>query len=260
MAIKQFFATNNARTDNGYQAFETLGRRVGGQYDQAGNDLRDIGRAKADVINMVGRWPFNIIELEERSAARAALRSSSAAQTSTLPARGYSVRVVGSGSSITDGQFAPRVMPNLASLNELSEGAAYLGRSLGGSQLPYLAEKSRIEAQQFNREQSRKLAAAQNAWQKRWDLYEKGLDKYNEGLEKRGSEYVKSQDELLRTEGGYGSYGPGGENPGSTPPASSVYDAEGRNPWDKGYTETEEPFYGGGGYSSWNPIGWFLEH
>jgi hypothetical protein len=65
----------------------------------------------------------------------------------------------------------------------MSEGAGAFGRMLGGpSQLPYLAEKGRVAEAQYQREQDRKLRLAQDEWQKRWDVYEKGLDKYNEEL------------------------------------------------------------------------------
>lgn len=231
MVIKQFFARNNARTDSGYQAFETLGRRVGGQYDQAGNDIRDIGRAKADVINMVGRWPFNILELQKRTTAATA--------PAAAPRGGYNVRVAGGGSSITDAQFAPRVMPNLAALNEMSEGAAYLGRALGGgggpSTLPSARERRRREDDRFEREQARKQAAANAAWQKRRDLYDKGLSKYNEDL-------MKETQDWYNKSGGVGrEYG----NDMSGP--SSTYDSSGNQPWESDYAPPEETEYSGGG-------------
>lgn len=206
MAIKQFFATNNARADDsGYSAFETLGRRVGGQYNQAGNDLEQIGRSKADVINMVGRWPFNLIELQQR-----AFRQANTAQQASAPGRApvmqSGVRVVG-GPSITDSQFAPRYMPDLAALNEMSAGAATLGRMVGGSQLPYMAEQRRLANAQADREQRRKYDAAAAAWQKRWDLYEKSLDKYNDNLAEETRKWAEQQ---LKN-GGYGTEYGGGD-------------------------------------------------
>ena len=244
--LKPFIATNTFRTDDsGYAAYETLGRRVGNQYEQAGNDLRDIGRAKAATINMLGRWPFNILELEKRETERY-YRGTRGMQggTSSLPGGVVSRGRVGIDYGGTSGLYAPMRMPNLAALNEMSEGAGQFGRMLGGpSQLPYQSEKSRMAEQQYQREQDRKLRLAQDEWQKRWDVYEKGLDKYNEELltnpDKTGAQdWYNSLDNNNADYSTQPTYGGGGE---IVPPPDTVI-----NP------ETGE--YGGGGASS---TGWF---
>lgn len=115
-SIKEFVASNTYRADSsGYNAFETLGRRVGGQYDQAGNDLRDIGRAQAAGISMLGRWPYNVIELEQRRAKAAAASSKSAS---------------GGGASILRGQGggSSRRRPSGGGFGQMSEGAGAFGR------------------------------------------------------------------------------------------------------------------------------------
>ena len=195
--LKEYAATGNIRTDDkGFAAFETLGRRVGGQYDQGGNDLRDIGRAKAAVDTMIGRWPYNIIELEQRAAEQADKRT----QGQPAPAR---FRMPGSTpanfhianahvKSITDEQFAPRGPGGQGtSYNEggrgshaqMSEGAGALGSMLGGMGGTMSPEyRKAIQAQQ-DAEQQRADQLAIAAADKRWNLYEQGLDKYNKQLQ-----------------------------------------------------------------------------
>ena len=193
--LKPFIATNTFRTDDsGYAAYETLGRRVGNQYEQAGNDIRDIGRAKAATINMLGRWPFNILELQKRETERyfKGVRGSAGGSASN-PGGVISQGRSGPDYGGTSGLYPQMRMPNLAALNEMSEGAGVFGRMMGGSsQLPYLAEKDRVAQQQYQREQDRKLRLAQDEWQKRWDLYEKGLDEYNTKLDKSTQEWADS--------------------------------------------------------------------
>ena len=222
--IKQFFATNQFRADDtGSRAYETLGRRVGGQYGAAGNDIRDIGRMKAATINMLGRWPQNILELEKREAERAFKRQGGGGPPGAANWRpGGSavggVNVVGSRSSITDSQFAPRYMPNLAALNEMSEGARQFGSALGsgialGYQRPdyprgsagFEREQSQLrrERLQEEREAERDLRLSQAAEQKRWDLYEKDLGAHNKRLEDAGRMYQEGSRQGTSTD--YGS-------------------------------------------------------
>ena len=203
--IKQFFATNQFRADDtGSRAYETLGRRVGGQYGAAGNDIRDIGRMKAATINMLGRWPQNILELEKREAERAFKRQQYRGPQGGEPTGG--VRSISRGGSVTDSQFAPRYHPNMAALNEMSEGARQFGNALGsgialGYQRPDYPRGSagfereqrelRREREQSEREEARQLRLDQAAYEKRWDLYEKDLNKHNEDIRKDGVKYTE---------------------------------------------------------------------
>ena len=201
--LKPFIATNTFRTDDsGYSAYATFARRAGSQYEQAGNDIRDIGRAKAATINMLGRWPFNILELEKRETERYYRGTRGAPGGSASLPRGFNVVSGGSSGSITDAQFAQRRMPNLAALNEMSEGAAAFGNMLGGSgryppgyrppgsqygnltdlRLRREYEEARQEAID-ERERARQEQLEYAAAQKRWDYYEKNLDKYNAAVE-----------------------------------------------------------------------------
>jgi hypothetical protein len=188
--IKPFFATNQFRTDDsGYSAFETLGRRVGAQYEQAGNDLRDIGRSKAQVINMLGRWPMNILDLEKRETARLTAGSQSSGSKS-----GSGVSVAGGGRRVAD-PWARR-FPDLSALNEMSNGAASFGRmvggypGMGGTMSPEY--RRNIEDQQ-KRETDRYNQLQDAASQKRYDLYEKGLSDYNKSLQSETQKWYDTQ-------------------------------------------------------------------
>ena len=196
--LKQYFATNTYRPDeSGFAAFETFGRRVGSEYGRAASDIKEIGRTKAATINMLGRWPFNILELEKRESERA-MRSSP--QSQSRPMGGVVTRPSSSG--ITDSQFGARYMPDLAALNEMSEGAAYFGRMVSGSpsygrgysgpgsqygnltDLRLRREYEEAKQQAIEeRERERQEQLEEAAYQKRWDLYERNLDKYNEKIQ-----------------------------------------------------------------------------
>lgn len=247
--IKEFEATGSLRTnDNGYAAFETLGRRVGGQYNQAGNDIRDIGRAKSDVINMLGRWPFNIIDLQQRETKRRNALLEAESSRATNGGRGGVGGVVsrGSGSGITDDQFKTRRMPNLAALNQMSEGAAYFGRMVN----PISGEKGLATSTQSNRdgysaqvlrERERLAQLDYLARKKSWEEYEKKLDTYNEGIDKRIENYTNQ----ASVSGSYGS------DYGGTSTSSSYYPENTTvEPLPSENVDFAPTDYGGGG-------GWF---
>lgn len=179
-SIKEFVSTNTYRPENsGYNAFETLGRRVGGQYDQAGNDLRDIGRAKAAVTNMLGRWPFNIIELEQRAAEQAAVKSKPSSG-------GFSIGGFYSGGGRS------RRSPSYAAFNQMSEGAGALGQMLRGPATSTPSDRDGYSAQTL-RERDRQAQLDAAASEKRWDLYEKNLNEYNKDLNDTTQEWYDKQ-------------------------------------------------------------------
>lgn len=173
-SIKEFVASNTYRPeDKGYSAFETLGRRVGGQFDQAGNDIRDIGRAQAAATNMIGRWPFNIIELEQRAAKEAAtvLRGQGAA-----PGKGrggFSIQGPGRG-----GYGGSRRSPNYSSFDQMSEGAGSLGRMLHTEGSSTRSDRDGYSAQAL-REKDRWQQLYNAAQRKQWDSWNKELNDYN---------------------------------------------------------------------------------
>lgn len=223
--IREFAAGNSLHTDDkGFAAFETLGRRVGGQYDQAGNDLRDIGKANAAAINAIGRWPFNIIDLEQRQAARS--------QPASKGTGGITARMGRSpGGSITDEQFAPRRMPDLAALNQMSEGAGALGRMLGGgkSGSGQLSYKDQAQLQKEAMRQYQVEQAALDKWQTNYD---KGVSNYNDTLEEASRKAAdtaatSSADETMRIrqdlvssgQANIGDFGIGGVYSDPVPPA-----------------------------------------
>src|ERR1041385_2567652 len=113
--IKEFTAPVGYRVnDSGFSAFETMGRRVGGQYNEAANDIRTAGRVRGDITRMIGRWPFNIIELEQRAAEQATARSGGGAGLRTRGGGG------GGRGGIPDpiSDFPIERMPNLDALNQ----------------------------------------------------------------------------------------------------------------------------------------------
>lgn len=188
--IKEFVSTNTFRADEkGYSAFETLGRRVGGQYDQAGNDLRDVGRAQAAVTQMIGRWPFNIIELERREAEREAAKAA--------PARGGSSGFSIGGARRGSDPWARR-MPDLAALNQMSEGAGAFGRFasryVGGTE-GEIGSSTRSDRDGYSaqtlRERDRRAQLDYLARQKSWDAYQKGLGEYNEKINEDADKSVE---------------------------------------------------------------------
>lgn len=208
--IKEFTATNTFHTDDkGYSAFETLGRRVGGQYDQAGNDLRDIGRVKSNVTAMIGRWPFNLIELEQRAAKKASQSTSSE----------------GGGVNILRGQSGggSRRSPGRGPFEQMSEGAGAFGRfanSLVGGEGTVTTSDRDGYSQQVLKERDRQARLDELASQKRWDAYQKSLDKYNTTIE---TDAQKAADSYTKA-GAYGAdYGGTGEPATYTPDTGSDY-------------------------------------
>lgn len=182
-------------SDKGIAAYDTLGRRVAGQYDAAASDLAQAGRVTAQAKLGIGRWPFNIIKLQNSVLERKAAR---------LPAESAGGVVTrGSSGSITDAQFATRRMPNLAALNEVSEGMGSLGRvtryygggSGGDGDSRYglsgydesrtgggtTSDRDGYSARELAiRDRNARLAEL--AAQKRWDQYEKNLERYNAAI------------------------------------------------------------------------------
>lgn len=200
-AIKEYVAPiKEYQGDNaGYNAFDTLGRRVVAQYEAAGNDVAAIGKSKAAMMGYIGRWPFNIIELEQRAAGSYGFRRGQQGRegggSRTVVARG--------GGSITDSQFAPRRMPNLAALNEMSEGAGAFGdmlgggRSSGGSQLyeMRMAREARDARymQQQEREQQRQNAMYDALSAKSWDKWQKELSSYNKSVNDNANKWYYNE-------------------------------------------------------------------
>lgn len=200
--IQEYTASGDFRgSDKGIAAYDTLGRRVAGQYDAAATDMTQAGRVRGQQELMIGRWPFNIIRLQNSAAQQAAARSSGGSPGGVVTR--------GTSGSITDDQFAPRHMPDLNALNQLSEGMGNLGRVASqssmrqqandfvkygyrpeGSQygnLTDLRQRREFEDAQINareeaqRKRERQLDDA--ASQKRWDNYEKNLGAYNKSLD-----------------------------------------------------------------------------
>lgn len=273
--LKGFTATNTFRTDDsGYSAYGQFARRAGAQYEQAGNDIRDIGRAKAATINMLGRWPFNILELQKRETERYA-QGTRGSQQSGAPGGVSVVSRPRSGIDYggTTGLYPQMRMPNLAALNEMSEGAGAFGRMMGqqsisnsdydkygyrppGSQYGNLTDlrlrreydEARQEAYE-ERERARQEQLEYAAAQKRWDLYEKNLDKYNTAVEEAAQKATP-----------YGTYGVSND-PGSpyVDPNSVNFPTTEYYPPTMGGTgkpddyKNDPSYYGGGGSDG----GWF---
>lgn len=109
--------TRELRPENqGYQAFETAGRRVGGMYREAASGTVAAAKAGAQALVDKAQWPFTLFELKRRFTEP----EKTTETTGAGGVGGFSVRK--SRSSLADEQFAPRVMPNLYAAN-LASGA-----------------------------------------------------------------------------------------------------------------------------------------
>lgn len=212
--IQGFTAPSAIRSsDQGFSAFETYGRRVAGQFDQAANDIREIGRSKAAVTNMLGRWPLNIIDLEQRAQAEADKRNQAQGQgpaqfrmpgstkanfNVVRPERGLThnsgVDSAGSrGGSSGHGGGSP--------YDQMSEGAGRLGSMLGGHRGAgtdqedtsgnVRTDRAAIARQDRETKRYNDMIDAMNA--KDWALYERNLDKHNENLQNWASQPVYSE-------------------------------------------------------------------
>lgn len=107
-------------SDKGGQAWSQAGRRLGPFYNEAAQFTREAGKLAAD--NKAQLWPFDIVELYQKNAARAAAAAGGS---------GFRVRAGGDrgGSAVSD--FANERFPDLAQANgQISTGSAALGRSL----------------------------------------------------------------------------------------------------------------------------------
>lgn len=100
------------KPDNqGYQAWETAGRRVGGLYREAAGDTARTAKIKAQMLADEAQWPFTLFALKQKFAPPKATTAETAA-----PGGGF--RVAG-GSSGMD--LSRRSMPNLAAANYASQ-------------------------------------------------------------------------------------------------------------------------------------------
>lgn len=238
--IQEFVATATPRTDDkGFAAFETLGRRVGGQFDQAGNDLRDIGRVQAASINSIGRWPFNIIDLEQRQVAVLRGGQGGAGGGGSGGGGGFRLARDRSGGG---GGGSPRAF------NQMSEGAGAMGQMLGGMGGTMSPEYRRYIQDQQDREQKRQDQLNQAAANKRWDEAVKQWNDYKKDLNKSTQDWFDKNPSSSNTNDENSPYYP--QSPdygGATGPESG---------WSSPVAEAPiDPDYGGGGSSStWDSI------
>jgi len=202
--IPQYSSSGDYRpTDRGINAYDTMGRRIAGQYDAAASDIAQAGRVGAQMSTMIGRWPWNVLSLRQRLQSQADKAAAAAGGGGSAGGGAGGFRTQGGRGSITDAQFAPRRMPDLAALNQTSEGMGAIGRyasSLGGSSQDYqrygyrppgsqygnladLAERrgrdDAIYGAQKEAENKRQAQLDALAQQKSWDNYEKNLATYN---------------------------------------------------------------------------------
>jgi len=117
--IAEYTAPNEKITPSqaGFAAWETAGRRIGPLYGQIAADIKEAGTLKAQQFTDIGRWPFAILQLQKEQAAAEAARQAAAAKGG-----GGGVRIARAEN------IGPEQFPNLAALNELSQGAATLGK------------------------------------------------------------------------------------------------------------------------------------
>lgn len=101
--------------DKGFAAFETMGRRVGPLYNQAGQDVAKIGRLHAQEIQD-RRWPYNIMALQQSGGGG-----------------GVNFRVVGSRGGGGGGGGRVGAVPRYRSMNEVARGAPLLARMARGA-------------------------------------------------------------------------------------------------------------------------------
>lgn len=261
MRIKEYEAPSGGFrvNDSGYNAFETEGRRVGGSYNQAASDLKEIGRVQADTTTSIGRWPFNILELQKQIAARRAALYTASTNTRTGGAggiHGVSLRVRGGAPSASD--FPEMRYTNLATVNQMAEGANAFGQLssglvggggistqiVGGSRRGRSISDSEAlrganMARQLDREQQRRMALDAAASQKAWDAEVKRMgDQYNQTM-KDANEWYYNQPYV---------------NPTSYDEASPYYERGGNDYGGTGDVPNTD--YGGGGSTWYNPFSW----
>lgn len=120
-------------SNEGFNAFETAGRRVGGMYREAGADLARAATANAATLTNTDQWPFTLYALKQKFMAQKAQS-------------GMNFRTAVAGSSAADEQFANRVMPNLSLEN--AQANATDGTPGGISSLtPEGAHQATLDAQ-----------------------------------------------------------------------------------------------------------------
>lgn len=245
MRIKEFTAPEGGFrvNDSGYNAFETEGRRIGGSYNQAASDIEKIGRVQGDTTTSIGRWPFNILELQRQIAARRAAIYEAANNTGAGGIRGTSVRVVGGGRGGGIPDFPYERMPDLAALNQMSEGASAFGRIGGGLVGRGMSDAEALRgasmARQLDREEQRRMALDAAAQQKAWDAEVKRMAAQQNQTMKDAEEWYRSQPYT---------------SPTSYDEASPYYERGGDDYGGTGTVPTTD--YGGGGSTWYNPMSW----
>lgn len=137
-------------SEAGYQAAEMAGRRVGPIYREIAQDIKEGGKIQA-AVNEQRRWPFDILELEQRAQS------------------GGGVRIIGDR--------------NLRAHNEINAGGAALGHMLNGlirgSNRPTTIDPGRLML-----EQERQQAYEQRQ-QDRLDKINQGIWKSNEAAQQQ---------------------------------------------------------------------------
>lgn len=264
--IPQYEATGEFRPTNlGLNAFDTMGRRVAGQYDAAASDMTQAGRTAAQMRGMIGRWPWNVLQVRGRMADRIA-KEAAAANKSVSGGKAGGFTTLGGANGRGRSDPWARRMPDLAALNQTSEGMGRLGRMLGGGDRGnsgglsgrdesfggdgvssdrdgYSARELAIRDRQAQLDD---LAAA-----KRWDKYEENLRNYNKDLEKNAqaaSPYGTYSNTNDPSSPYYTNYGPAYADP-----SSSLYEPPSTTGEYGGPTTSvpDTSGYGGGGASGW---------
>lgn len=136
--LEQYVAPQKEiRPDNqGYQAFETEGRRIGGIYREIGKDTADAAKANAAILTNKAQWPFTLFALQQKFTPKPNL------------ANNVGFRVLGGvNGTAQDDQFARRVMPNLAAANAADQAAENFANPLSSSLSPQGAHDTTLAAQ-----------------------------------------------------------------------------------------------------------------
>jgi hypothetical protein len=112
MKIAEYLAPNERLTpsNEGFSAFETAGRRIGPLYNQQAQDIKEEGRLKAQEIEDLSRWPFDILNLRNDVAQ---------AQADKLSKVGVRIGSVREGYDA----FSDTGMDSYGSMRQISRGA-----------------------------------------------------------------------------------------------------------------------------------------
>ena len=146
MKIAEYLAPTERLTpsNEGFSAFETAGRRIGPLYNQEAQDIKEEGRLKAQEIEDLSRWPFDILNLRNDVAEAQAAKAAKEGVRIGSVTEGYNAVSGNAGQAGRGGITDPSSGDYYSPFDQISRGA------------PVMAATARqlISPQSFNQPQS----------------------------------------------------------------------------------------------------------